>query len=192
MLNDPVRRAAATQPAGGGGFGGGGGGGGGRRGTTQPFGRGTTQPTTRAGRGGRGGGGGRGAGGPGGIQLPGAGSIYIGTKGKMLVSGDYSDSMRLLPEAFHVNTPRPAAVVPPSIGHKPEWVAAIRGEKPVDFPGTNFRYSGNETENMLLGAIIQRIGKVGFKIECDAVNRIIKTPEAAALAKREYRAGWGI
>ena len=44
----------------------------------------------------------------------------------------------------------------------------------------------------MLGAILERIGQVGFKIECDPEKRIIKTKEALAFASREYRKGWSL
>jgi predicted dehydrogenase len=125
--------------------------------------------------------------------LPGSGSIYIGAKGVMLVSGDYGDSPRLVPESTMKEYQRPDPSIPRSPGHTAEWLMACRGEKPWDYPGSNFaRYAGPLTEVMLLGAICERIGEVGFRIECDPVNRIIKTREALALAGRENRKGWTV
>ncbi len=124
-------------------------------------------------------------------ELPGSGSLFIGTKGKMLVEGDYADSPRLIPESFMKEAKRPEKSIPRSPGHKQEWLMACRGEKPWDFPGSNFaKYAGPLTEVMLLGAITQRIGEVGFKVECDPVARTIKTKEALAFAQRTPRPGW--
>jgi predicted dehydrogenase len=124
-------------------------------------------------------------------QLPGSASLFIGTKGKLLVEGDYGNSPRLIPETAMQDYKRPAESIPRSPGHHQEWIAACRGEKPWNYPGSNFaEYAGPLTENMLLAAMAQRIGEVGFKIECDAVSRTIKTKEALALAGREYRKGW--
>jgi hypothetical protein len=126
------------------------------------------------------------------VGMPATGSLYIGTKGTLLASGDYSDVPRLIPEALQLEMPQPPNILPPSIGHVPEWLAAVCGQAPIDSPGANFGYSGNLSECLSLGVILQKIGIVGFKIECDAVARTIKTPEAQALAKREYRRGWGV
>ena len=123
-------------------------------------------------------------------KLPDSGSIFIGTKGKLLVEGDYGDSPRLIPESA-----MQAYMLPPklarSIGHHEEFFAAAKGEKPWDYPGSNFaKYAGPLTEVMLLGSLNERIGQVGFKIECDAVGRTITTPEAAALVTRVRRPGF--
>lgn len=126
-------------------------------------------------------------------ELPGSGNLYIGTKGKLLVSGDYGDSPRLIPESFHRETRKPEKTIPRSPGHKQEWLMAIRGEKSWDYPGSNFAtYAGMLTEVQLLGAIAVRIGQLGMKIECDPVARTVKTREAQALLWREPRRGWGI
>mgnify|MGYP000005848619 CR=1 FL=1 len=123
--------------------------------------------------------------------LPASGSLYIGTKGKLLVEGDYGNSPRLIPESFMQEYQRPEKTIPRSPGHKQEWLMACRGEKPWDYPGSNFAtYAGPITEVMLLGAICERIGQVGFRIECDPVKRVVKTREALAYVSRENRKGW--
>ena len=125
--------------------------------------------------------------------LPISGNLYIGTKGKLLISGDYGDSPRLIPETFHRETKKPDKTIPRSPGHKKEWVMAIRGEKPWDFPGSNFAtYAGMLTEVQLIGSLAIKIGQVGFKIECDPVGKTVKTKEAQALLWREPRQGWNI
>jgi predicted dehydrogenase len=124
-------------------------------------------------------------------KLPDSGSLYIGTKGKMLVAGDYGDSPRLIPESFMKAYKRPEQSIPRSPGHMNEWLMACKGEKPWDFPGSNFSgYAGPLTEVMLLGAISERVGEVGLKIECDPVARTVKTKAALAHVGREYRKGW--
>ncbi len=126
-------------------------------------------------------------------ELPKSGTLFYGTKGKMLVQGDYSDSLRLIPETFQQEAKLPDKSIPRSPGHKQEWIMACKGEKPWDFPGSNFaKYAGPLTEVMLLGTITQRIGEIGFKIECDPVKREIKTKEALAFIGREYRKGWSL
>ncbi len=124
--------------------------------------------------------------------LPGSATIYIGTKGKILVAGDYAENgPRLMPDALTKEVKRPDKWLPRSPGHKNEFVMAAKGQKPWDFPGSNFAtYAGPLTEVMLLGSISEMIGEPGFKIECDAEKRIIKTKEAIAMTRREYRKGW--
>ncbi|MGE5608703.1 MAG: Gfo/Idh/MocA family protein [Bacillota bacterium] len=124
-------------------------------------------------------------------NLPGSGSLFIGTKGKLLVGGDYADSPSLIPESFRRQVGKPPRLLERSPGHKPEWLQACKGLKPWNSPGSNFAtYAGPITEVMLLGAITQKIGEVGFKIECDPVKRVIKTKEALAFYGRQYRKGW--
>ncbi len=104
-------------------------------------------------------------------QLPGSASLFIGTKGKMLVEGDYGESPRIIPEAAMKEFKRPEKTIPRSPhGHHGDWIAACRGEKPWDFPGSNFaKYAGPLTENMLLGGIAIKIGEEGYKFQCDPV-----------------------
>lgn len=124
-------------------------------------------------------------------KLPGSGNLYIGTKGKLLVEGDYGNTPRLIPDAKMKAATLPAKSLPRSPGHYDEWIMACRGEKPWNFPGSNFaEYAGPLTENMLLAAIAIRIGEVGFKIDCDPVKRVIKTQQALQYASRKYRQGW--
>jgi predicted dehydrogenase len=125
-------------------------------------------------------------------KFPASASMFVGTKGKIFVGGDYGESgPRLIPESAHKEVKRPEQTIPKSPGHHNEFVMAATGEKPWDFPGSNFAtYAGPLTENMLLGAIAIRMGEVGSKFECDAVKRTIKTKEAMQFASREYRKGW--
>ncbi len=129
--------------------------------------------------------------------LPGSGNLYIGTKGKLLVSGDYADSPRLIPESFmksyHEETKGKESknAIEPSPGHHQEFFMAAKGEKPWNFPKSNWVDSaGPLTEVMLLGCIAEKIGKVGFKIECNPEKREILTKEGLALASRAYRSGY--
>lgn len=130
-------------------------------------------------------------------ELPGTGSFYVGTKGKLLVAGDYGDSPRLIPEKFmqgymeETKGKTSPNQIEPSPGHHEEFLLAARGEKPWNFPKSNFaEYAGPLTEVMLLGAITEKLGQVGFKIECNAKRRKIKTKEARALIGRDPRKGW--
>lgn len=66
-----------------------------------------------------------------------------------------------------------------------EWLTAIRGQAPAL---SNFDYAGPFTEVVLLGNLAVRLGK---KINWDSVNmKAIGIPEADALIKGQYRAGW--
>jgi len=122
--------------------------------------------------------------------LAGSGNLFIGTKATLYVRGDYGNSPRIIPEAKMKEIGKPPRKLERSPGHHNEWIMAVKGEKPWDFPKSNFTYAGPMTELMLLGCISIRLGEVGLKIECDPVKRTIKTREALALRGRKERKGW--
>jgi len=124
------------------------------------------------------------------IDLTGSGSLYVGTKGKMICIGDYGGNPNLLPKPAGF-TP-PPKTIPRSPGHKNEWLMACKGDKPWDFPASNFTYGGALTEVLLLGAMTERIGEKGTKIECDAVKREVLTQAAKDLMSREPRKGFSL
>ena len=67
-----------------------------------------------------------------------------------------------------------------------EWLRAIKGTGPQ--PGSNFSYSANLTEIILLGVLAQRFNT---RIEWDAKNaRITNHPELNAFVKEPARKGW--
>jgi len=127
--------------------------------------------------------------------LPGSGNLFIGSKGKILVEGDYSDSPRLIPTArmneFKANEFRKIPAIPGSPGHREELVMACRGQQPWDYPKSNFTYAGPLVEAMNLANVAVRLGK---KITWDPKNlKCPGTPEADVLIKRPYRtAFWDV
>lgn len=121
-------------------------------------------------------------------QLPRTGNLIIGTKGKMLVEGDYWDSPYLIPESKRREFGRPPQLLERSPGHHAEFFAACRGEKPREFSQSNFSYSGPMTANIQLGNLCARAGK---KLELDESGKIINDPKINELAWREPRKGWG-
>jgi predicted dehydrogenase len=122
--------------------------------------------------------------------LAGSGSLFMGTKGVAYVLGDYADSPRLIPESTMKDRAKPTITIEPSPGHYEEWVMAIKGEKPWNFPKSNFTYAGPMTELMLLACLAIKLDKPGSKIECDPVKREVKTKEAIAMLSRKPRKGW--
>jgi predicted dehydrogenase len=98
------------------------------------------------------------------------GNLFLGTKASLLVGGDYGDSPRIIPEA--------------------KMQEAVAGEKPIDFPKSNFDYAGPFTETVLLGNIALRVGR---RLEWDGPNmRFTNIPEANAYLTKEYREGWKV
>ena len=124
-------------------------------------------------------------------QLPGSGSLLIGTKGFIVNDGDYSGSPRPYPESLvaeAVKIPKMEA----SPGFQTEFLMACRGEKPWDFPKSNFTYAGAICETLLLGNLTTRIG-VGKKLLGDSKNlKFTNSPEANAFVTRPYRKGWEV
>jgi len=123
-----------------------------------------------------------------GRKLPRTGNLVIGTKGKMLVNGDYWDSTRLIPEEKHKAFGRPPKLLERSPGHHEEFIMACKGEKPREFSQSNFSYSGPMAANIQLGNLCARAGK---KLELNEEGKIISDPAINDLAWREPRDGWG-
>ncbi|MCD6304216.1 MAG: Gfo/Idh/MocA family oxidoreductase [Planctomycetes bacterium] len=128
-------------------------------------------------------------------KLPGSGNLYIGTKAVLFVRGDYGQSPRIVPESKMKEIGKPPRMLERSPGHHAEWVMAVKGEKPWDYPKSNFLYAGPMTELMLLGCVAIKLNEVGRKIECDPTGRKIlsKLPAvAAAMVERTPRKGWEV
>lgn len=123
-----------------------------------------------------------------GKKLPGTGNLVVGTKGKMLVEGDYWDNTKLIPEKRHEEFGEPKQLLERSPGHHAEFFMACRGDKPREFSQSNFSYSGPMTANIQLGNLAARAGK---KIELDIDGVITSDPKINELAWREHREGWG-
>ncbi len=123
-----------------------------------------------------------------GRKLPRTGNLIIGTKGKMLVNGDYWNTPMLIPETKRKEFGRPKTLLERSPGHHKEFFMACRGEKPREFSQSNFSYSGPMTANIQLGNLCARAGK---KLELNEAGVIISDPKINDLAWREPRKGWG-
>ena len=123
-----------------------------------------------------------------GRNLPGTGNLYLGTKGAMLVSGDYSDSPRIIPESKMKEIGKPPQLLERSPGQIQEWLLACIGEKPADYARSNFAYAGPFTESILLGNIALRVGR---RLEWNGAEmKFTNVPEANQYVTKEYRAGW--
>lgn len=118
------------------------------------------------------------------------GCLFVGTKAKILVAGDYCDSPRIIPEAKMKEIGKPKQLLERSPGHIEEWIMAAKGEKPLDFARSNFFYSGPFTETVLLGNIALRVGR---RLEWDAKKlEFTNYPEANRYVTKEYRDGWKV
>ena len=123
-----------------------------------------------------------------GRELPRTGNLIIGTKGKMLVFGDYWGSPVIFPEAKRKAFGKPKELLERSPGHHKEFFMACKGEKPREFSRSNFGYSGPMTANVQLGNLCARAGK---KLVLNEKGEITSDPKINELAWREPRKGWG-
>lgn len=121
-------------------------------------------------------------------KMPDSGALFVGTKGKLLVWGDYNDKPRVIPAAREQELGAPPKLLERSVGHYKEWVLAAQGEKPLDFPKANFAYAGPFTETILLGNVAVRAGK---RLEWDGQRlRFRNDRDANRLVSKTYRKGW--
>ncbi len=119
----------------------------------------------------------------------GHGAMFKGAKGVLVA--DFNTRM-LIPAAdssdlTYYNRRTPDQVTPPMGNFQEEWFKACKGNLKTS---CNFDYNGLMTEQMALGLVAYRAGK---KLDYDGkAGRVTNSPEANALLKREYRAGWAL
>ena len=119
----------------------------------------------------------------GGRELPGQGSIYLGTDGVLF--SPYIDTPVLLPvEKFKdYKLPNPGGN-----DHYQQFVEACRGNGKTSAP---FAYSGPLTETVLLGCLATRFPKT--TLEWDAVKlKVTNVEKANRYVRRRYRKGWEV
>ena len=122
------------------------------------------------------------------IDLSDNGILFIGEKGTMLCGG-WSGAPKLFPASRREEFQLPPKTIPRSIGHRAEWIQACKDKRPENAKA-GFAYSGPFTEALLVGNLAVRLQK---RIEWDAANlRARNAPEAEALIRKNYRAGFGI
>lgn len=116
------------------------------------------------------------------------GIIFVGDKGKMLVTGWGGERPRLLPESRNKEYKRPPKTLPRSIGHHKEWIEACKTGSPTR---SSFDFAGPLTEAVLLGSVCVRLG--GEELVWDSDNLKVKNvPEANELLHYKYQPGWEI
>jgi predicted dehydrogenase len=115
--------------------------------------------------------------------LPGQGSVFIGTKGAMLLP--HTAYPTLFPENQFKDFAMPQAE---AVNHYFEFIDAILGKETTSTP---FSYSGPLTEWVLLGPIATRFPQT--TLEWNAAKlKFRNSPEATEYVRRRYRAGWGM
>jgi predicted dehydrogenase len=116
-------------------------------------------------------------------KLPGQGSLFIGTKGSMLLP--HVSRPVLLPEKDFRNFQMPRIA---GANHYHQYIDAILGK---DTTSASFNYSGPLTESVLLGGVATHVPKT--TLEWDAAKLSFRnSPRAQELVRRNYRKGWEV
>jgi len=114
------------------------------------------------------------------------GSLIVGDQGAIL-SGNWSDSPRIIPEQRMKEYRLPAQTLPRSQGHHRDWINACKGGPPAS---SNFDYAARLTELVLLGAVALQTGET---IYWDGPSmKAINSPKAEPLIHGYFRKGWEI
>ncbi len=116
-------------------------------------------------------------------KIPGQGSIFIGTKGVMLLP--HVSMPVLFPEAQFKDFQMPAEE---TVNHYHQFVEAVMGNGKTS---TSFDYAGPLTESVLLGPIATRFPKTTLEWNAAAL-KFKNSREATQHVRRRYRAGWKV
>ncbi|HEY1496867.1 MAG TPA: Gfo/Idh/MocA family oxidoreductase [Candidatus Solibacter sp.] len=119
----------------------------------------------------------------GGRKLPGQGSLFIGTKGLMLLP--HVGMPVLLPEEQYRGYEMPVLEV---VSHYNQFVDAVLGNGKTT---AGFDYSGPLTEAVLLGPLATRIPKTTLAWN-SAKLKFTNSPEANQYIRTSYRDGWKV
>lgn len=112
----------------------------------------------------------------------GIGVLFVGDEGMLLA--DYGRCI-LLPEDKFAGYEPPEPSIPPSPGHRREWLLACKGQGEAL---CHFEYAGKLIEHNLLATVAFRTDS---KLQWDArAGRAVNCPAADAFLRRPYRDGW--
>jgi predicted dehydrogenase len=116
-------------------------------------------------------------------KIPDQGSIFIGTKGVMVLP--HVDKPILLPAADFKDYPVPQVS---GNDHWAQFVDACLGK---GHTAANFDYAGPLTESVLLGSVATRFPKTTLQWDSDAL-KFTNVTEANRYVRRKYRQGWEV
>lgn len=120
---------------------------------------------------------------PGAVKFPGQGSIFIGTKGQMLLP--HISMPVLLPKADFAGFTMPEAE---TTDHYHEFADAVLG---MGKTSTAFDYSGPLTESVLLGPLATRFPNTTLEWHGEKA-KFGNSREANGFLRRKYRSGWSV
>ena len=116
-------------------------------------------------------------------KLPDQGSLFIGTKGVMMLP--HIARAQLFPEKDFENWQRPKVS---ENDHWQQFVEACRGNGQT---AANFDYAGPLTESVLLGSVATRFPKTTMQWNAKKL-KFTNVSEANQYVRRRYRKGWGV
>jgi predicted dehydrogenase len=116
-------------------------------------------------------------------KLPGQGSVFVGTKGVMMLP--HVDAPVLSPEDQYRDFSMPK--IEPA-NHYFQFVDAVLGNGRTS---AAFDYSGPLTEAVLLGPVATRFPKTTLEWNSHKM-KFANSKEASSYVRRRYRAGWGM
>jgi hypothetical protein len=129
------------------------------------------------------------------MEPKGSGLLIVGTDGIMYSPNDYGADWKVHKDGKWTDrkdVELPSPTLPRNgrgdNGMKEELVKAIREGNPK-LPMSNFDYSGNMTEAILLGNVAMR---AGGKFTWDAKNMKTDRPDTDKLISKVYRGGWEV
>jgi predicted dehydrogenase len=115
------------------------------------------------------------------VKFPGQGSIFVGTKGVMLLP--HIARPTLYPSSEFKDFPMPAVT---AAHHYHQFVDAVLGTSKAS---AAFDYSGPLTESVLLGTVATRFPQTTLNWNA-AKLKFDNSKEASRLVRRKYRSGW--
>jgi predicted dehydrogenase len=118
-----------------------------------------------------------------GDNVPGQGSVFIGTKGIMLLP--HIATPQLYPDAQYREFRMP------EVETANHWIQFAEAVRDNGKPWANFDYSGPLTESVLLGGVATRFPNTTLKWDA-ARLRFPDVVDANAFVRRRYRAGWEV
>ncbi len=118
-----------------------------------------------------------------GEKLPGQGSLFLGTKGAMLLP--HIARAQMFPEKDFEGWSRPKVK---ENDHWQQFVEACRGN---DKTAANFDYAGPLTEAILLGSVATRFPNTTMQWDAKGL-KFANVPEGNQYIRREYRKGWEV
>lgn len=124
---------------------------------------------------------------PDGVELPYQGSVFIGSKGTLILPHIGSPILFQKDGQPMKNLPEPVAAA----NHYHEWIDVAMGDQ--EQTGAPFGYSGPLTEAVLMGTIINRWPNMAFNwdaAKCEFTGDSDAVKQANALLRPKYRTGW--